>query len=55
MKLFGELSLNVLQLSSDVEVLTIAKRYNPLPNDAIHVATMKKHGILNIATNDSDF
>ncbi len=26
-----------------------------LPNDAIHVATMKRHGITSIATNDPDF
>ena len=29
--------------------------YSLLPNDAIHVATCKEHGITNIATNDKDF
>ncbi|MCK4736385.1 MAG: PIN domain-containing protein [Methanophagales archaeon] len=29
--------------------------YRLMSNDAIHVATMKQHGITNIATNDPDF
>jgi predicted nucleic acid-binding protein len=29
--------------------------YFLLPNDALHVATMKRYGITNIATNDPDF
>ncbi len=29
--------------------------YGLLSNDAIHLATMKKHGITSIATNDRDF
>jgi len=35
--------------------LEFMKRYRLMSNDAIHVATMKKHGITNIATNDPDF
>lgn len=35
--------------------LGYSKNYCLLSNDAIHVATMKKYGITNIATNDPDF
>jgi len=38
-----------------VVVLESMKRYRLMSNDAIHVATIKKHGISNIATNDPDF
>ena len=34
---------------------TLAKTYFLLSNDATHVATMKTHGISDIATNDPDF
>ena len=33
----------------------VNKKYGLLSNDAIHVATMKRQGITNIATNDPDF
>ncbi|MFQ6061936.1 MAG: type II toxin-antitoxin system VapC family toxin [Methanosarcinales archaeon] len=33
----------------------ISKQYNLLMNDSLHLAVMKKHGIQDIATNDSDF
>ena len=35
--------------------LSYSRKYGLLSNDAIHLATMKKHEITNIATNDSDF
>jgi predicted nucleic acid-binding protein len=38
-----------------VVVLESMKRYRLMSNDAIHVATMKKRGITDIATNDPDF
>jgi predicted nucleic acid-binding protein len=38
-----------------VAVLESMKRYRLMSNDAIHVATMKKRGISDIATNDPDF
>ena len=38
-----------------VVALEFMKRYRLMSNDAIHVATMKKHGITNIVTNDPDF
>ena len=37
------------------EFVEISKKYRLMATDAIHVATMKKHGITNIATNDPDF
>jgi len=38
-----------------IAALEFMKSYRLLSNDAIHVATMKRHSIINIATNDSDF
>ena len=38
-----------------VVVLESMKRYRLMSNDAIHVATMEKRGISDIATNDPDF
>lgn len=35
--------------------LNYSKKYGLLSNDAMHLATMKKYEIANIATNDSDF
>ena len=35
--------------------LEYSKKYGLLSNDAVHLATMKRHGITNIATNDGDF
>lgn len=34
---------------------TVSKKYLLMSNDATHVATMKTHGISDIATNDPDF
>ena len=38
-----------------VAALESMKQYRLMSNDAIHVATMKRYGITNIATNDPDF
>ena len=47
---------NILTSELEVEECYKAiKDYALLTNDAFHVATMKGHGITNIATNDSDF
>jgi len=49
---------NVRILSADTlfpSFVEISRKYNLLATDAIHVATMKKHGVKNIATNDRDF
>ena len=35
--------------------LGYSKKHCLLSNDAIHVATMKKYEVTNIATNDGDF
>jgi predicted nucleic acid-binding protein len=35
--------------------LEYSKKYGLLSNDAVHLATMKRYGITNIATNDRDF
>ena len=46
----------VLPISElEVEKCYKAKDYSLLTNDAFHVATMKRQGITNIATNDPDF
>ena len=50
---------NLKIVEIDIEVLEFAlgysKKYGLLSNDAIHLATMEKYGLTNIATNDSDF
>ncbi|MBA7530502.1 hypothetical protein ES705_22710 [subsurface metagenome] len=50
-------TLELLEVNeADFEVaLSYSKKYGLLSNDAFHVATMKRHGITNIATNDPDF
>ncbi|HEC86384.1 MAG TPA: PIN domain-containing protein [Thermoplasmatales archaeon] len=37
------------------DFVEISRTYNLMATDAMHVSVMKKHGITNIATNDSDF
>jgi len=49
---------NIRILSADTlfpSFVEISRKYNLLATDAIHVATMKKNRIKNIATNDKDF
>ena len=55
-KLFGNLRVEVLPVEYKCkELVEVISGYFLLPNDAIHVATMKRYGITNIATNDPDF
>ena len=49
---FGVIPLSDLEVE---ECYKAIKDYALLTNDAFHVATMKRHEILNIATNDPDF
>lgn len=51
-KVFCILPISELETEKSYEVI---KEYALLTNDALHVATMKQHGITNIATNDKDF
>jgi predicted nucleic acid-binding protein len=51
-KVFCILPISELEIEKSYEVI---KDHALLTNDALHVATMKHHGITNIATNDSDF
>ena len=50
-------NLKIVGIDYDVFgiALEYSGRYGLLSNDAIHLATMKKHGITSIATNDRDF
>ena len=50
-------NLEIVEIDREVYdiALEYSKKYGLLSNDAVHLATMKKHGITNIATNDRDF
>jgi len=50
-------NLRIVEMDREVfdAALGYSKEYCLLSNDAIHVATMKRYGITNIATNDPDF
>ena len=50
-------NLKIVEIDMDIfdTALDYSKKYCLLSNDAIHVATMKKYGVTNIATNDGDF
>lgn len=50
-------NLEIVEIDREVfgVALKYSKKYGLLSNDAIHLATMEKHGITNIATNDGDF
>ena len=55
-KLFANLRVEILPVECKCkELVECISRYSLLPNDAINVATMTRHGITNIATNDLDF
>ena len=57
------LNINAIENLEIVEIdrkifgiaLECSKEYGLLSNDAVHLATMKRHGITNIATTDGDF
>ena len=54
--LFDGLDLNISFIGFGcVEVTMLMEKYNLLPNDVLHLATMKRYGITNIATSDRDF
>ena len=53
--LFKIFSILPISESEVEECYKAIKNYTLLTNDAFHVATMKRHGITNIATNDPDF
>lgn len=50
-------NLDIIPYSKEIAFLavTLAQTYFLMSNDATHVATMKTHGIRDIATNDPDF
>lgn len=50
-------NLEIVEIDREVYgvALECSKKYGLLSNDAVHLATMKRHGITNIATNDRDF
>ena len=50
-------NLEIVEIDREVYdiALEYSKKYGLLSNDAVHLATIKKHGITNIATNDRDF
>ena len=50
-------NLDIVPYSEKIAFLavTLAQMYFLMSNDAAHVATMKTHGIRDIATNDPDF
>ena len=50
-------NLEIVEIDREVYdiALEYSKKYGLLSNDAVHLATIKKHGITNIATNDGDF
>ena len=54
--ILGHLILNevVHKLMMDLSV-QISERYRLLISDAVHIAIMKKRGIVDLASNDSDF
>jgi predicted nucleic acid-binding protein len=55
-KLFENLRVEILPVEYKCkELVEFISGYFLLPNDALHVATMKRYGITNIATNDPDF
>ena len=50
-------NLDIVAYTREIAFLgvTLAKKYFLMSNDATHLATMKTHGISDIATNDPDF
>ncbi|NMX20840.1 hypothetical protein C5S30_00035 [ANME-1 cluster archaeon GoMg4] len=55
-KLFENLRVEILPVEYKCkELVEFISGYFLLSNDALHVATMKRYGITNIATNDPDF
>jgi len=55
MEIIKGFNISILNGSLFPDFIEISKKYWLMATDAIHVATMKGHGITNIATNDPDF
>ena len=55
MEIIKGFNISILNGSLFPDFIKISKMYWLMATDAFHVATMKKHGITNIATNDPDF
>ncbi len=50
------MNITVLDLPSNFQLIVdTCRRHKVLTKDSIHIATMKSHGIKNIATSDMDF
>lgn len=48
-------NISILNGSLFPDFVEVSKKYGLMATDAFHVATMKRYGITNIATNDPDF
>ena len=55
MEIIKGFNISILNGSLFPDFIKISKMYWLMATDAFHVATMKKHGITNITTNDPDF
>jgi predicted nucleic acid-binding protein len=56
MELLGRSKFVVLENRSLFpEFVELSKKYDLMATDAVHVAIMRRHGLMNIATNDPDF
>lgn len=52
-----DMNLEIVSFSDLIfaKALKFMKQHRLMSNDAVHLATMEKYGITNIATNDRDF
>ena len=52
-----DMNLEIVSFSNLIfeKALRFMKQHRLMSNDAVHLATMKRYGITNIATNDGDF
>ena len=55
MEIIKGFNISILNGSLFPDFIEISKKYWLMATDAFHVATMKRYGITNIATNDPDF
>jgi len=55
MEILKGFNISILNSSLFPDFIEISKKYWLMATDAFHVATMKRQGITNIATNDPDF
>lgn len=52
---YGGLEILAIDSGTIEKSIDLGLRYGLLTTDAIHLSSMKQYGIINIATNDSDF